>query len=975
MTKTLIKLGTLVLNVLIRSKLHGDAKDNFTDIMSTLESYGLDELEARSVNRGFEKIIDDIANSCIKVLNTIDIDEDKKKAIINNIIKAYENMSLPISEFLQIHADEDKIIKKLLSANPSYNDNLDLKEQELYKRLLEHTSHLLVNAYMKIPEFSAEGIKRLNIKIDEIADKMDELITQMDKVNQLVSDKGSEISTFERQYRNKIISQNNYVYLFGAGDLASEYKRYQLSIAYVELEIEDELSGKEIKIDKLFKKSKNIWLSGDAGLGKTTLLQWIAVKSAENDKEISSIRDTIPILIKLRQYDCNKISLHDCIKHVMKDSSYDIPSGWIEQSINMGRLVFLIDGFDEVSEEERNIIFNWLEEIDPKGKCIKIYTARPQVKERPYNINLLEANILPMNRARIRKFIDYWHKAVLEEQLKVDKSDAEIIVNGLYEKIIFSDPLMKLATVPLLCAMICALHYKSQMNLPSNKRELYEECCKMLIDRRDKERKISQTEINLNYEQKKIILSKLAYWMIKNNYVEVSKEDAEKNVKRSTDGMDLQDTIRNPRKIFTFLLERCGVLRELEKGKVDFIHRTFQEYLAAYEISREDDWGVIEDKIGNTTWQETIGLSIGFAKKDIATRIIRTTLDMGVKKCEQKKYFFLAISYLSGAVEVDRNLREQIGKEVENLIPPSIKECAQIAEAGDLAIQFLIDNPMYNNRERLACLRVLRMIGTIKSLEISKTYFEHMLSDGEINEIAGLYGQFPISELLENDIPNIIAFYIEKICNSNISLHSKMISILRFLNEDRLQQIYNKKINSLKINHYCNEKINLQKNIFANIKTLTLKGDFTTPAIITNFANIQKLKIHSISNDFSIYTLNLYSNLYKIKQFSAILESDEYITGIDLPFLSKCEELELIFLHNSSEISFENFYLLKALKKLTIGAEFALELNYDLLPDTIESITILVPATDVLYAEKNLVPFLEFDQIMIKPLEIYFDDI
>lgn len=975
MMKSLIKLSSLVLNVVIRSKLDGNAKDNFTDIAAMLESYGLDELEVRSVNRGFDKIIDDITNSCIKVLNTIDIDEDKKISIINNVTDAYKNTSLTISEFLRIHADEDQIIKKILKANPKYSDNLDTKEQELYLRLLEHTSHLLVNAYMKFPEFNAEGIKRLNIKIDEIADKMDELITQMDRVNQLVSDKGSEISTFERQYRNKIISQNNYVYLFGAGDLSNEYKRYQLSIAYVELEIADELSGKEIKIDKIFKKSKNIWLSGDAGLGKTTLLQWLAVKSAENDKEISSIRDTIPILIRLRQYDCKKLSLHDCIKNVMKDSSYDIPSGWIEQSINMGRLIFLIDGFDEVSEEERSKVFEWLEEIDRNENCIKIYTARPQVKERPYNKNLLETNILPMNRARIRKFIDYWHKAVLEEQLKVDKSDAQKIVNGLYEKIIFSDPLMKLATVPLLCAMICALHYKSQMNLPSNKRELYEECCKMLIDRRDKERNISQPEINLNYEQKKIILSKLAYWMMKNNYVEVTKEAAEKNIERSIDGMELQNTPKNPHRIFTFLLERCGVLRELEKGKVDFIHRTFQEYLTAYEISREEDWGVIEEKIGNTTWQETISLSIGFAKKEIATRIIETTLEIGLKKGEEKKYFFLAISYLNGAVEVERNLREIIGAEVENLIPPSIKECAQIAEAGDLAIQFLIDNPMYNKRERKACLRVLKMIGTIKSLEISKSYFEHRLSDGEINEIAGLYNQFTTNELLENDIHNTIAFYIEKICNSNISLHIKMMYILCFLSEDRLHQINNKKIGSLRITHYSNEDIKPLKNFFSKIKTLTLLGDFTIPTIITHFSNIQQLKIHSISNEFSIYNLNSYTNLYKIKFFSAILESDEYVTGFDLSFLTNCEELELIFLHNSSEISFENFYLLKALKKITIGAEFALELNYNFLPDTIESITILVPRTDVLYAQKTLVPFLKFNKITIKPLEIYFEDI
>lgn len=966
--KILIELGTVILNALVRSKLEGNAKDNFVDIITMLKTFGLDDIEARSINRGFEKIADDITVSCKKILESIYIDEDKKSAILNCLVETYSKMDLSIADLLQNHADEDKINKILLNVNTSYKDNLDEKEKELYERLLEHTSHLLVNAYMKLPEFNAEGIKRLNVKMDEITEKIDDLLSQMDQVNNIIKDIKSKNSNFERQYRNKIISQNSYIYLFGAGDLASEYKKYQLSIAYVELEIFETLTGKKIKTSRMFEKSKNIWLSGDAGSGKTTFLQWIAVKSAENDKDISGLRNTMPILIRLRKYDCAKISLRDCISEVMKDSSYGIPEGWIEELIESGRFVFLIDGFDEVSETDRRHILDWLKEIDKNEKCIKIYTARPQVKERPNSANLIEADILPMNRVRIKQFINYWHVAVLDEQLKIDKCDAQNIANGLFGKITLSDSIMKLAATPLLCAMICALHYRNEMNLPTNKRELYEECCKMLIERRDKERGISQSVINLNYEQKKIILSKLAYWMMKNNYVEVERNDALKTIKRSLDGMSLQDIARNENEVFNFLLERCGILREPEKGKIDFIHRTFQEYLTAFEISREEDWGVIQEKIGSIIWQETIGLAIGYAKKSIATKIIRKTLHKGNVRGEDKKYLFLAISYLNGAVEVDRDLRQSIEQKVSQLIPPTLEECTQIAEAGDLAVQFLSNNSKYSKQERISCLRTLKMAGTIKSLSVSKTYYDRKLDYDEVHELGGLYGQFTRTELIDSDIPNTISKYILEICDSKIILNGEMVNILNFLGESRLNQIRNKNIKDLEIVDYFDDVIKLRKNIFSDVRSLEIYGNFGNLNFLKYFANIRKLKINNTNMNFSIYDLNYCKNLYKIKNFGIIIETDVFITGKDLPFLSNCEELEIILLNNVSEFSFCEFNLLKSLRKLTVGAPFVLELDFDMLPNYIESLTILAPEEDIQYAKKYIVPELNIANVNVKKL-------
>lgn len=949
--KKIICLGEILVNILVRAKMTGDKKEDIIDIISLFKDLGMDEFEARNVQREFEKISDNIAISCKKVMEKFDLSEEQTEKIIENVITAYNNLNLNIEDFLNLRNDKGYLKKALFKSNLQSGDNLDKREYEIYERMLEHTAHIIINAYIKLPEFNAKGIKRLNSKMNEIADKIDDLIEQTEKIEKIVNDKSKMVRNFERSYRNTITIKNSYINLFGAGGLEREYKRYPLSIAYVELEFVDEIYNREIPLENIFEKTKNIWISGEAGSGKTTFLQWIAVKSAENSQEVKGLRDTFPILIELRKYDSNKISLKECIRNIMKDIDYNIPEGWIEQSIDSGRFLFLIDGFDEINEQDRKKILDWLEELDIDNKCIKVFTSRPQVKERPM-YELLEMKILPMGRERIRKFVNYWHGAVLEEQLKIDKENAEKTSNNLIEKIFQSEALFKLASNPLLCAMICSLHYRNDMNLPTQKRELYEECCKMLIEKRDVERGINLGNIDLNYEQKKVILAQLAYWMMKNNHVEIAIEEAVRSVKRSINGMSIQNSKNVEKMIFLHLLERCGILRETERGKIDFIHRTFQEYLTAYEICRQEDWGYIQEKIGDTVWQETIVMCIGYAKRKIASKLIRYTLTQAKDVEINRKYLFLAITFLNGAVEVDRTLRHNIEGEVSKLIPPKLCECQNFANVGNLAVKYLKCVQEYNHKERLACLRILRMIGSNEELEISKTYFQQVLTENELKEIGLLYRQFTKAELVENGIPTFIKEYIIKHCDESVSIHCEMMRAINYLKPQDITDLSQKEIISLKIIDYHDYPSLVWKKIWRNIKKLSLYGNFTSTNIIKTFFKLRSLTICSIGNIFSIYDLNSYKNLYNITDCLIISSSREYITGKDLKFLKKCECFGILLLENESELIVEDFIYLPHLRKLIIGAKFALDFDYNILPEYVKKLRLFVPKDHIQYAKE-----------------------
>jgi hypothetical protein len=55
-----------------------------------------------------------------------------------------------------------------------------------------------------------------------------------------------------------------------------------------------------------------------------------------------------------------------------------------------------------------------------------------------------------------------------------------------------------------------------------------------------------------------------------------------------------------------FLVERCSVIREPSANRIDFVHRSFMEYLAAEEIVASKEAFQIREKITLDEWWSTL---------------------------------------------------------------------------------------------------------------------------------------------------------------------------------------------------------------------------------------------------------------------------------------------------------------------------------------------------------------------------------
>jgi predicted NACHT family NTPase len=232
------------------------------------------------------------------------------------------------------------------------------------------------------------------------------------------------------------------------------------------------------------------------------------------------------------------------------------------------------------------------------------------------------AELQAMDEAMVTDFIEQWHLAMKDDHCRyLDKARLPERERTLLATMAARPALRSLASTPLLCAMLCALHLTELGELPRDRIQLYNRCVDMLL-RRDERRDVdvSSYEVTLRPETIRWLLARLAYWMLEHDLAVVKRGDAERVIGK--DGLDGVRLVR-------FLSERSGILRQQSIDEFDFIHRTFQEFLAAQQIVEEHEVRKVVRQYGlRSDWRETICLIAGYARPDDQARLLEELLKL-----------------------------------------------------------------------------------------------------------------------------------------------------------------------------------------------------------------------------------------------------------------------------------------------------------------------------------------------------------
>jgi Leucine-rich repeat (LRR) protein len=482
------------------------------------------------------------------------------------------------------------------------------------------------------------------------------------------------------------------------------------------------------RVDEALAAWPRTLVRGEAGSGKTTLLQWLAVRSARRsfDGALTSWNNTVPFFIQLRRYAGRDLPAPEAfLEHTARSIAAEMPDEWVHQQLAAGRGLVLVDGLDELPEADRRKAREWLGDLTEAFPHARyIVTSRPPAISGGWlrDQTFAEAELQPMSLSDIEALIDHWHAAAREDADHDERTELDRLGGRLKHTIQDNRPIRSLAANPLLCAMLCALNRDRRTQLPRDRVELYRIALEMLLERRDLEREVATSSgVDLSLPQKQLFLQDLAFWLLLNNRTDAERAEAIARIRRKLPSMPSVQA--EAEVVFRQLLVRSGLLREPVEGRVDFVHRTFQEYLGAKEAAEEDHIGLLLRQARSDQWREVIILAAGLGNRTQREALIGGLLAEGQAHPRSRhRQHLLAVACLEAAPALSAKLRAEIRKALADLIPPrTMAEARAVASAGDLAVPLLAGHQQ-NARIAAACVRALGLIGTEECLSALHGY-------------------------------------------------------------------------------------------------------------------------------------------------------------------------------------------------------------------------------------------------------------
>lgn len=634
----------------------------------------------------------------------------------------------------------------------SRSNGLSEAGEALQERLLVESALYVLEIATRLPQYEAVRDELLLSRTSKIEQLVEEVLARLPAFESTGA-RSAEDEKFEHLYRIAVQHRTDQVRLFGLQGQASS-PHYPLSVAYISLAIDSTASResddigdgtpssttgvdapKDAKLEDLLVESKSLLLVGGAGSGKTTLLNWVGLSSVSPSvatRVPESWRERIPFILPLRQFATETLPSVEDLPGSTAPTLGPAPHGWARRVFDDGRATLLVDGLDEVSKRRRGEVHAWLTEIlalFPETHVV--VSTRPIGLPRQWHedSNFTRADILPMRPDDTRVFIQKWHQAAASAgNLFGFRSFAE--AERAMQEIARTRPAIRsLSNTPLLCALICALHLKQGSNLPKNRIELYDTALIMLLAARDNERKVEVSLIDLSQAQRRNVIREFALWMHENGLADASEHEYLSSVQKTMQRIVGQES--NAQDAASFLLERSGVLREPAPQRIDFVHRTFLEYLAACAIVEDNSIEKLVLHAEDDRWREVVVLAAGVAQKHQREQLLRRLLEVGRERPGSRhRLFLLAIACLETAPELALDLRKELEAAVSEVVPPkSMTEASSIASAGQLAVPLLRSVPGLKARPAAASVRALCIIGTDDALDSLSSYSaEHRLT-------------------------------------------------------------------------------------------------------------------------------------------------------------------------------------------------------------------------------------------------------
>ena len=630
----------------------------------------------------------------------------------------------------------------------------DLAERarDLYGELLGLCCAHLVEQFTMDPSFAARAAVEQTRRSGSAAELLGALRPP---------DPAAAALGFEERYARYVGETHGRLELFGLTLGGNSGRDWPLDTSYISLAVTGGGGGGvptldglphqglvTLRVEQALERSDRVLLRGPTGSGKSTVVQWLALNAARRGfgPELADWNRCVPFVLRLRAF--TTAQALPLPEDFLRASGVPLsaPPGWAQSLLAEGRALVLVDGVDEVPGRLRGRTEAWLKSLVaafPEARYV--VTTRPSAVPEDWLAaqGFATHSLLPMGRDGLRTFVARWHESArLECGEERERERVDAYETALLHAVKTRRDLGQLATNPLMCALLCALNRDRRTQLPRARKELYDAALEMLLVRRDVEREILGVEgVALNREEQIALLQRLAYWLIRNGQVEADRDEA---LEMITEWLTTMPHVGGePESVFRHLLIRSGLLREPVPGAVDFVHRTFQDYLGAKAAVEERDLGVLVRNAHDEQWAAVVRMAVGHASVEERGRLLRGLLRRADRAPRLRhRLVLLAAACLEHATELDPVVRSEVEGRAGELVPPQSKEEAEeLAKVGALVLELLPGSEGLSEEVAAAVVRTAGRVKGDAALEVISR-FRQDLRASVTDEICDAWSSF-----------------------------------------------------------------------------------------------------------------------------------------------------------------------------------------------------------------------------------------
>lgn len=575
--------------------------------------YGMGCFYLPKNKRQFIKICHD---ELYKINDCSSLDSDEFYKFVDSI--AFQDLLKSYYLMVRINKKEESFINNLIILCKEWAPNVDEIELRRFENSINciiQRNHIeILGKDVKLFHIMTLICHSNNSLCDLINVKFDEAMNLINKESNS-SFYTSDFTEIIMEHHKICFAEYNIIKFTGI-DGAENKKEYKLKDLYVPNDFYLDLSTKFITENKVYEKeileikqtkisylnmlniSNRLVILGGAGYGKSTFLEYLFCYFDDiyGKKDILKVKLNLKDIVKKidNNFDIERCICDEMRKRLVNKINNELIEKVVIDYLCEGKCLILFDALDEIDVLSKRIAIR----IEINNFCNKyirnkfIITSREVgYLKNQFDNTFLHLRISPFDDKQIREYCGRWFKF---QHIKINGK-----INGKYIKEQvdkFMNEVNKARCLELInnpiMLVLSLIVFKVENKLPHAKIDFYKKCIKTFLTQREESKGAFDMELIANIYCGELVMPTIAYYKNENEKSNQDYKFSVEDIKTLTfkaieiDGMQRTKWMYRVTKFVEYLKERTELIKEIDEGKNDFTHKSFQDYFLAVYYSR-----------------------------------------------------------------------------------------------------------------------------------------------------------------------------------------------------------------------------------------------------------------------------------------------------------------------------------------------------------------------------------------------------